>query len=230
MNNQNPRLETINSTALSPEQAAHLLEQQTALQEEARAVMKELHLEQRLSSAGNFKILGSAALGTMVWRDIDIGISRKGLQSEQVYEIMRQFYTHSRVKQIRFFNETGLFTPARGEQHQRLYYAVVYQAQDGNEWKLDISFWTNSDDHEEPFQDNCERKLTDKTLLSILWLKTIWVRLPAYRAEVASVDIYDAVLEHSVHTPDELDNYLKERGKPTRTESEQTISEHKRYG
>lgn len=42
-------------------------------------------------------------------------------------------------------------------------------------------------------------------------------RDPAYGREVSSVDIYGAVLEHGVRTPEEFDAYLAARGKPTRS-------------
>ncbi len=55
----------------------------------------------------------------------------------------------------------------------------------------------------------------------ILWLKDIWYRLPAYRDQVYSVDIYDAVMAHGVRTPTMFDAYLAARGKPTRAEQVQ---------
>jgi hypothetical protein len=36
--------------------------------------------------------------------------------------------------------------------------------------------------------------------LIILRIKDAWYQLPAYRREVSSIDIYDAVLQHGVRT------------------------------
>jgi hypothetical protein len=44
----------------------------------------------------------------------------------------------------------------------------------------------------------------------------MWCRLPTYRNQVYSVEIYDAVLAHHVRTPTEFDVYLIEHGKPAR--------------
>jgi hypothetical protein len=63
---------------------------------------------------------------------------------------------------------------------------------------------------------NLQKQLTAESRLAILWLKDVWHRLPAYRTQVFSMDIYDAVLRHNVQTPAELDRYLSERGKPAR--------------
>jgi len=46
--------------------------------------------------------------------------------------------------------------------------------------------------------------------------------LPTYPYEVGGTDIYDAVLEYGVRTPDEFDAYLRKRGLPARGEAERT--------
>ncbi len=58
--------------------------------------------------------------------------------------------------------------------------------------------------------------LDDLKLLNLLRLKDVWYRLPTYRNQVYSVDIYHAVLAQDVRTPAEFDEYLVERGKPAR--------------
>src|SRR5258708_7149528 len=64
-----------------------------------------------------------------------------------------------------------------------------------------------------------EQHLTPKTRLAITRIKDAWYQLPAYRQEVYSTDIYDAVLQHGVRTLTEFDDYLAQRGKPTRAKS-----------
>jgi hypothetical protein len=61
-----------------------------------------------------------------------------------------------------------------------------------------------------------QQQLTPATRLTILRLKDAWYQLPAYRTAVYSTDIYDAVLQHGVRTLAEFDDYLSQRGKPTR--------------
>jgi hypothetical protein len=58
-----------------------------------------------------------------------------------------------------------------------------------------------------------QRRLTDETRLAILWIKDVWHRRPTYPYEVGGVDVYDAVLEHGVRTPDEFAAHLRARGR-----------------
>jgi hypothetical protein len=56
-------------------------------------------------------------------------------------------------------------------------------------------------------------RLTPKIRRTILSLKSLWFEHPSYRHVVYSTDIYDAVLEHGVATPEQFERYLRERGK-----------------
>jgi hypothetical protein len=214
------------SGALSPQQADELLRRQEQLQTEAQAVIADLDLVKVLSAAGPLRQIGSAQLGLMVWRDIDFSVSLPQISSERAYDSMRPLFVHPHVKTIRYFNETGPFheqTPG-----ERYYYAIIYQGEDGNEWKIDISFWRGQGIHAEP-QDDIADKLTAETRLAILWLKDVWSQLPSYRAQITSTDLYAAVLEHGVRTPDEFDTYLAQHDKPTRAQSQNMTEGKKRY-
>jgi hypothetical protein len=179
-------------------------------------VLEELGIVRLLSQIGNPVQLGSSALGLMVWPDIDMTVSCPGLSIERTFETMLPIYTHPQVRRVRYANEVGNFNPTGLELDDRYYFGVYYHASTGTEWKVDISFWLSVEEHPEPVHDAVARKLTEEARLSILWIKDVWYRLPTYRSQVYSVDIYDAVLEHGVRTPAEFDIYLAERGKPAR--------------
>ncbi|MDQ2905890.1 MAG: hypothetical protein M3Y81_20395 [Chloroflexota bacterium] len=200
---------------LQPGQAAMLLQRQDALQHEAQTVLAELGLVKLLSPAGTLRQVGSSVLGLMVWRDIDLAVSSPGLDIERAYAIMQPLYTHPQVNQVRYLNGSGPFNPT-GLQINERYYFAVYAMLAGSEWKIDISFWLGEGVHPEPVHEAIEQQLTSDTRLVILWIKDMWYQLPAYRQQVYSTNIYDAVLQHGVRTPAEFDNYLILRGKPTR--------------
>jgi hypothetical protein len=199
------------------EQDEQLLQRQRLLQDEAQHVLKELNLVALLSRAGVFRQTGSSVLGLMVWRDIDLQVSSPGLSIERVFEIMHPLLTHPRVKQVRYFHQSDHFKlPGLDE---RYYFMVFYEQDEQPEWKLDISFWLGEGIHPEPVHDAIEQQLTPENRLIILRLKDVWYQLPAYRSEVYSTDIYDAVLQHGIRTLTEFDYYLAQRGKPTRAKS-----------
>ncbi len=197
--------------------ADYLLHRQALLQNEAQVVVKELNLVLLLSPAGVARVHGSSVLGLMTWRDIDISVSSPRLSIERVYEVMTPLLIHPRVKQVRYLNESGSFNSTGLSQDERYFFMVLYDSGAESDWKIDISFWLDEGVRSEPIHDMIVRKLTPETRLAILRIKDVWWKLPSYRQEVSSVDIYEAVLQHGVRTLDEFDQYLIERGKPART-------------
>ena len=150
------------SETLTSEYITELLHRQNKLQAEAELVLEDLKLIRLLSPLGSPVLLGSAALGLMVWPDIDITISCPGLTIDQALETMRPVYTHPRIKRVRYLNETGSFNPTGLQLHDRFYFGVYYHASSGTEWKIDVSFWSSVREHPEPFHEAISGQLTDR--------------------------------------------------------------------
>ena len=196
------------------EQDEQLLHRQRLLQEEAQSVLKELNVIGLLSAGGVVRQTGSTVLGLMVWRDIDLQVSSPRLSLERAFEIIHPLLTHPYVKQVRYLHQSDHFKLA--DLDERYFFMVYYERPGQAEWKLDISFWLDEGIRPEPLHEALEQQLTPESRLTILRIKDVWYQLPAYRVEVASTDIYDAVLQHGVRTLTEFDQYLIERGKPPR--------------
>jgi hypothetical protein len=202
--------------SLSAEQASALLNRQACLEAGAAAILARFDLLPRLRLVGQAELIGSAVLGLMVWRDIDIMVSAPGLGPAQAFAALDPLLTNPRVTHVRYLNQRGSFNETALLEDDRYYFAVTLRT-DEAEWKFDISFWTSERSPRElSYIDVVRRRLTDETRLAILWIKDVWHHLPSYRTSVLSVDIYDAVLEHGVRTPCAFDAYLSARGKPTR--------------
>jgi hypothetical protein len=206
---------------LSP-QDEQLLQRQHQLQNEAQRILEELNLIELLSQAGHVRQTGSTTLGLMVWRDIDLQVSNTNLSIAQAFELLHPLLTHPRVKQVRYLHQSHHFK--LDGLADRYFFMVYYEPEGQAEWKLDISFWLGEGIHPEPVQEAIAQQLTPATRLTILQIKDAWYQLPAYRTAVSSVDIYDAVLQHNVRTLAEFDDYLAQRGKPTRTQSHSASS------
>ena len=202
---------------LAPQYAVALLDRQKALQYQAAAVLHDLNLLAELSQVGTPQQIGSCASGLMVWRDIDCNVVSPCLSIHDAFETVRRLATHPRISKVRYMNEGGRFNPTGEPRDERYYFALFYAPDEGEEWKIDISFWLNDLPRSE-IEDlqNMQKQLTPESRLTILWLKDVWHRLPEYRTHVCSMDIYDAVLKHKVRSPAGFDQYLAERGKPTR--------------
>jgi hypothetical protein len=66
-----------------------LLRRQDQLQAEAATVRQDLGLDQRLSTLGEVVPVGSAALGLMVWRDLDLTMVCRSLTPSRWLGLVR---------------------------------------------------------------------------------------------------------------------------------------------
>lgn len=197
-----------------PAQDERLLQRQRLLQAEAQRVLQELNMIELLSAGGVVRQTGSTVLGLMVWRDIDLQVSSPRLSIGRVFEIMLPLLTHPHVKHVHYLHQSEHFKLA--DLDERYFFMIYYERPGQAEWKLDISFWLDEGVRPQPLHEAIEQELTPETRLTILRIKEGWYQLPAYRVEVVSTDIYDAVLHHGVRTLTEFDQYLIERRKPPR--------------
>jgi hypothetical protein len=196
-----------------------LLRRQDALQAEASRVIADLDLMSLLARAGRAEQVGSLVSGLMVWRDIDIGAVSPGLSVDRAWDVMRPIVARPAVTRVSYANESGHLNTSGRPYDDRHYFVIHYETAAHDDWKIDITFWLTDGPREQRARALALSRLPRETRICILWLKDVWHRLPAYPYEVGGTDVYDAVLEHDVRTPDEFDVYLRERGMPTRPEA-----------
>lgn len=196
-----------------------LVRRQDALQDEASRVIAELDLISLLARAGRAEQVGSVVSGLMVWRDIDVGAVSPGLSVNGAWEVMRPIIARPEVTRVSYTNESGHLNTSGRPYDDRHYFVIHYETAAHDDWKIDITFWLTDGPREQRARALELTRLPRETRLSILWIKDVWHKLPTYPYQVGGTDIYDAVLEHGVRTPDEFDAYLRQRGMPTRGEA-----------
>ena len=194
--------------------AARLLERQDTLQAEANRLVEQLDLSTMLGRAGRFERLGSSVSGLMVWRDLGASCGR--LSPERAWETVVPLAAHPRTTRLCYRNEVGRLAPAELRGYGRYYFVAHHETDAGDEWKIDISLWSpESPAGPLAHAEELRGRLTPETRLAILWIKDAWHRLPSYPDAVSGMDIYDAVLEHDVRTPEQFGSYLSRQGLPT---------------
>src|SRR4051794_27588265 len=116
-----------------------LLARQDDLQAEAARLRTDLGLDALLSGHGEVHAVGSAALGLMVWRDLDLTVVCAGLDAGAVADTGARLARHERMREVRFRNDTGAFNtdPAYPD---GLYLGLECTGPDGHRWKADIWF------------------------------------------------------------------------------------------
>jgi hypothetical protein len=173
-----------------------LLRRQDQLQAEAATVQQDLGLDQRLSTLGAVVPVGSAALGLMVWRDLDLTVVCRRLDAEAVAGAGALLAGHPRVREVRLLDDTGDWN-TDPTYPDGLYLGLRCRGPVGEMWKVDI--WLVDDPDRQPdlaHARDLPKRLTTETRVAILGVKEAWVGRPEYRREVRSWDIYTAVLDH----------------------------------
>ena len=191
-----------------------LLARQEERQAEAAAVLADLGVMVLLSRIGRPVQTGSAALGLMVARDIDVTTLCPSLDVAGSFDIGRTLAMHPRVQRVTFRNDTGRWnTDTRYP--DGLYWMVDYVTEGGTAWKLDlwlIQEGTTQFDLEHvrtlPDRLDHERRAAILRIKEARHDRTDAARKPSY-------EIYEAVLDHGIRTPDEFQAYLDRRGDAT---------------
>ncbi|WP_327064945.1 hypothetical protein OG500_03895 [Kitasatospora sp. NBC_01250] len=191
-----------------------LLRQQDELQAEASTVNEDLGLDEALGRLGDPVRVGSAALGLMVKRDLDITVvcpRLGGAEREAVVAVGARLALHERVWQVRFRNDTGAWNTDPGYP-DGLYLGVGYRSPQGRRWSLDI--WFVDEPERQPDLAHVRtlpERLTAETREAILRIKEAWAERPEYGRSVRSWDVYRSVLDDGVRTVAEFDGWRSAR-------------------
>lgn len=166
----------------------------------AEHILLELDLINRWSRYGTCILVGAVAYGLVVTADIDIEIFCPKLKIDDGFDVLRACALHPNLTKTRFWN-------ALGPPHYGLYWQVRY-AHNGEEWKIDM--WSVEDTYEGPcgsrIIEAMDEALTDESRRAILALKESVMKDPTL--ECPSIQVYRAVLDHSIRTCEELMEWL----------------------
>jgi hypothetical protein len=190
-------------------ETGELLRRQRALQREAASVRDDLRLDGHLSIHGAVVAVGSAALGLMVWRDLDLTVVCPTLDIAAVALTGARIAAHPRVREVGFRNDTGRWNtdPAYPD---GLYLGVRCHSPADEAWNVDIWFVDEPDRQPDlAHLRQLPQRLTDQARATILAIKDAWAGRPEYGRSVRSWDIYTAVLDHGVGGPADFAEWLR---------------------
>lgn len=186
-------------------------ERQAALQLEADTVSRDLQLDALLATVGQPVRVGSAALGLMVRRDLDVTVVAPALDlgtAQAVAGIGARLAVHPRVRQVRLRDDTGRWNtdPAYPD---GLYLGLSYRSVEDRDWNLDI--WIVDEPDRQPDLTHIRTmpaRLSPDMRSAILCIKDVWADRPEYGTSVRSYDVYTSVLDAGVRTPEQFDRWL----------------------
>lgn len=186
---------------------------QAALQTEAAAILAELDLAAIVADVGPMLLAGSYVSGLMCWPDLDIMVFAGAAFSPQdVLRLLQQIVDRPGVVGFDYRDERGPRSPTGTARDER-YHLVIALARHGRTWRIDLTLWLN-DPHENitAWHESLRDTVTVDQRSAILWIKDLWHRLPSYPDRVGGLQIYNAVLDDGVRTPQQFAAWLTAHG------------------
>ena len=172
-------------------------------------MLEELDLERRLDDVGPMLLTGSFVSGLMVWRELDIMfLGGPALSPTDVLAAMGRLVLHPGVVRFDYTDERGPRSPT-GEARDERYHVSASYARPSGTWRLDLTFWLR-DLHENvtAWHQQLRDSMTPEERRAILSIKDVWHRRPEYPDAVSGLEIYTAVLQHGVRTPEQFEDWL----------------------
>lgn len=177
--------------------------EQDAKRAASDAVVNALGLNQSLAHLGTPVRVGSSALGLMVRNDVDITVICEALDlatHEAVVNLAAELSRHPRVRKVQFRNDTGDWN-TDSDYPDGFYLGVNCRSPQDEDWNLDIWFVDEPDRQPDlALLEEMSARLTPETRTAILTIKQAYADRPEY----SSHDIYRAVLDNGIRTPEEF--------------------------
>src|SRR5262249_2334425 len=140
--------------AVGAERDADLLRLATALEAEAAEPLRQLDLETAFPGFGLAQLVGSAASGLMVWRDMDVVFTAPDATAAAVLEGLAGLGARCWLVAAEFRDERGERRPTARVVDERHYAVCRCQGPHGL-WKLDLTVWLHAVDR--PHRADAER-------------------------------------------------------------------------
>jgi len=189
---------------------ASLLDSQLSLQREADEVEQDLDLPRLLRGLGEPVRVGSAALGVMVHRDLDVTVVCSELTVKEVAELGARIALHRRVRSVLFRNDFGEWNSDPGYP-DGLYLGIRYRSGSGD-WNIDV--WFVDEPQRQPDLQHLESllpRIDESARCSILRIKATLAPSSEYGRTFNGFDVYTAVLDSGVTDVRGFEKWLRER-------------------
>jgi hypothetical protein len=200
---------------LSPASDEELTIRQAALQAEAAELLAEPHVAAVLADVGPVHLTGSYVSGLMCWPDLDV-MAHVGaaFAPRDVLRLLQRIVDIPGVVGFDYRDERGPRSPTGTSRDER-YHVPIALSRNGREWRIDLTLWLN-DPHVNltTWHENLRESVTGEQRLAILRIKDVWHRLPSYPDRVGGMQIYTAVLDDGVRSPQQFAAWLADNGYP----------------
>jgi hypothetical protein len=193
-----------------------LLARQAALQAEATQVLAEIDLARMFADVGPVLVVGSYLSGLMCWRDLDVCLlAGEECSPSDVLELLKPVVELPGFVGLTYRDERGERCPTGEARDERYHVPFDLDAGQGR-WRIDLSVWLRDlHTHVADWHRRLRDTITHEQRLAVLRIKDVWHRLPSYPDEVSGWEIYNAVLDDDVRSPEQFARWLVVNGFPS---------------
>jgi len=182
---------------------SELIDRQASLRAVGTEVLRSL--DALFEGVGTPIPTGSYVSGLMAWRELDVMVlGGPDFSPQDVIALLGRAVSLPGVTGFDYLDERGDRSPT-GERRDERYHVNIRLA----EWRVDLSIWLY-DDHINvtEWHRALAARITEEERLAVLRIKDVWHRRPEYPDEVSGLEIYTAVLDHGVRTPEAFGVWL----------------------
>jgi hypothetical protein len=182
---------------------------QAQLQAEADALRRRWRLDELLSRTGPVHYTGSYVSGLMVWRDLDVMVHvPSGFGLPDLVRLLAEVVALPDVVAFDVHDERGPRSPTGQRRDERWHVPLLTDSAAGA-WRIDLTLWLH-DDHANltRWHEELRARLTAEQRAAILTIKNAWHVRPEYPDAVSGLEIYTAVLDGDVRTPEQFGTWL----------------------
>jgi hypothetical protein len=190
-----------------------LAARQAALQAEAAAILDELDRSEIFTDIKPLEVTGSYISNLMCWRDLDVGLLVGADYSPgDVLRLIARVMELPGVIGFDYRDDRADRSPTGLTKEER-YHVPFLLDRAGGIWRLDLTLWLH-DLHENvtAWHKALRDSITDEQRAAVLRIKDVWFRRPNYPDQIGGSEIYAAVIDDGVRTPEEFRTWLADRG------------------
>jgi hypothetical protein len=183
------------------------------LHAEAAALLEELERSGVFSDLGPLEVTGSYVSELMCWREVDLGLLvGPNYNPRDVLQLISRILELPGVVGFDYRDERADRSPTGLTKEERYHIPFLIE-RGGNVWQLDLTLWLH-DLHQNvtAWHRALRDKITNEQRAAVLRIKDVWFRLPSYPYQIGGLEIYTAVTENGVRTPEEFRGWLADRG------------------
>ena len=137
-----------------------------------------------------------------------------GFSPPDVLRLLQRIVGQTGATSVEYHDERGPRC-VTGQLRDERYHVPFTVERAGKPWRIDLTLWLH-DAHLNVtrWHEELRERITAEERLAVLRIKDAWHRRPTYPDQVGGLDIYTAVIDDGVRTPQQFAAWLASRGLP----------------